>query len=67
MVGLAELRRNLMNVPPPHGAKAPSPNGMWVSARGRLPLEFGSLIRAPGDESVRQCASLRRSRPRGAA
>ena len=25
------------------------------------------LVRVPGDESVRQCASLRRSRPRGAA
>ena len=23
-------------VPPPHGAKAPSPNGTWVSARGQL-------------------------------
>ena len=23
-------------IPPPHGAKAPSPNGTWASARGQL-------------------------------
>ena len=34
----------------PKGAKAPSPNGTWVSAAVNFYIEI--LVRVPGDESV---------------